>query len=276
MTAAVIPYPREWLAGAWPHLDQSRLQPEHYRRLGVCVLRQVVPSAVVAQWQQAWADFRDGQLKDGRQVDPYNPVVLHETVSGELARIHEHPVLLDLMQQIYPDLALYVQRFVIKDAQSRNAVFLHQDCCYDLGWPEKTSIFLPLSPMNAANGGLALYPGTHLLGYLGDAGELNREVLAADWPVVQPDIQPGDLLLMHECTWHESSAWSSGPDRILLQITYQPASDPGGIKVLRGHAPFGTTLGDIDRERIFLRSRTSRLRELQQQLGAAGHAKSHD
>jgi hypothetical protein len=265
-----IPCPWHVLEDALPHVDQPRLDIARYRALGVAVVRQAVPRPVVDEWMRAWREFQQASLAAGRKVDPYNPVVLHEPVSETLQSIHRHPVLLDLMEQLYPDLALYVQRFVIKDADSRQPVFLHQDYCYDLGMPEKTSIFLPLGPMNPGNGGLMFYPGTHLLGYLGDAGELNPAILDPEWPVVSPSVEPGDVVLMHECTWHASRPHTEGPDRIVVQMTFQPADDPSGIELLRGRSP-GMPLGQVDRDALFLRSRSSRLRELQAaaQEGAA-------
>ena len=110
---------------------------------------------------------------------------------------------------------------------------------------------------------MAFYPGTHLFGYLGDAGELNRAVLDHRWPRISPELAPGDVVLMHECTWHESEPYTAGPDRVLVQITYQPASDPSGIELLRGEWRTPIRLTDSIREQLFLRSRATRLRELQ-------------
>jgi len=258
----IIPCPWNVLRDALPHVEQTRLDVEQYRKLGVVVVRNAVPDEVISGWIAAWDAFQKRNLAAGRKVDPYNPVVLHEPMSDALMDIHRHPVLLDLMQQLYPDLALYVQRFVIKDASSRQPVFLHQDYCYDLGMPEKTSVFLPLGPMNPENGGLLFYPGTHHLGYLGDAGELDPAILDPEWPIVSPSLEPGDLVLMHECTWHGSRPHVSGPDRIVVQMTFQPADDPSGIELLRGTSR-GMPLGEIDRDALFVRSRSSRLRELQ-------------
>jgi hypothetical protein len=168
------------------------------------------------------------------------------------------------MQQLYPDLALYMQRFVIKDKNSRGSMFVHADFAYDFGWPEKTTVFLPLSESNEQNGGISFYPGTHQFGYLGDAGEINVEALISpDWPLVCPSLQPGDIALCHTCTWHCSPPHRGGPDRILVQSTFQPASDPSGRKLLRGEWTCTFRLGDAPRSDFFLRSRSSRVRELQ-------------
>ena len=125
---------------------------------------------------------------------------------------------------------------------------------------------LPLGPMNPDNGGLVLYPGTHHLGFLGDAGEINLDILDSQWPAVAPELEPGDLILMHDCTWHASSPRKSEQERIMVQITYQPASDPSTTKVLRGNSNTGVSLTNIAREDLFKRSRAGRLQELQAQV----------
>jgi hypothetical protein len=220
------------------------------------------------QWIDAWSSFQSSTLSNGRRLDPYNQVVLHEAVSEELQLIHRHPILLDFIEQLYPDLGLYLQRFVIKDIHNREPVFLHQDYCYNLGWPEKTSLILPLGNMNPDNGGMVFYPGTHRLGYLGDAGELDPTVLAPDWPPIAPSLAPGDIALMHDCTWHSSPPRVSDQERILVQITYQPADDPSTAVLLRGSRRSAIALEGIDRQRLFRRSRSSRLRDLQTQINS--------
>jgi hypothetical protein len=247
-----------------PRADAEVLSTDVYNRAGLFVLRRGVPASTVSNWQRAWQEFAQQFVQ--RKVDPFNPVVVHEDMPNVLADIHRDPAILDVMAQVYPDLALYQQRFVIKDAQSRTPVFIHQDFGYDHGWPEKTALFIPLSTANEDNGGLRLYPGTHRMGYLGDTGEINVGIIDPDWPWVCPSLEPGDLLLMHECTWHGSGPHVRGVDRILVQATFQPASDPTGVALLRGKSDAPFNVGALPREDIFIRSRASRLRELQSQV----------
>ena len=256
------------VAEAIPRADMASLSVEDYRLLGVAVLRGAITPATIAMWQGAWAAFRSRSIGDGRQVNPFNPVVLNEEVGADLQAIHRHPELLDIMEQVYPDLGIFGQRFVIKDRQSRSPVFLHQDYGYDLGWPEKTSVFLPLSDMTPENGGLYFLPGTHHAGFLGDAGEIDLDRLAPGWPMLAPSLSPGDIVLMHECTWHGSGPHVSGPDRIVVQIQYQPASDPSTTETLRGRTGPKVPLTDAMRHLIFRRSRTSRLKELQAEVNS--------
>jgi hypothetical protein len=244
-------------------LDSRRFNANLYQKSGVFILRGAIPSSIVASWQLAWRAFKDKRLAQGRQVNPFNPVVVNEALPPALAEIHRCEHLLDVGQLIYPDLALYMQRMLVKDEKSRAPVFLHHDFGYDTGWPEKTSMFVPLTRMDESNGGLACYPGTQKFGYLGDVGEFDRAILGADWPRLCPAMEPGDVLLVHECTWHESAEHKTGPDRVMAQITYQPASDPSSTALLRGSWRTDVRLGDIEPGLFFKRSRQTRLRELQ-------------
>ncbi len=113
---------------------------------------------------------------------------------------------------------------------------------------------------------MVFYPGTHQFGYLEDAGEINpSRFWTPDWPTVSPSLDPGDLVVMNSMTWHGSGPHVSGPDRVLVDIIYQPADDPSGIALLRGN---WRTEIFLDRRSagIFTRSRVSRLIELQREL----------
>ena len=237
-----------------------------YRRVGFFVVRGAIPERQVSRWQAEWARFQSEALGEGRDVNKFNPVHLNEEAPKSLAEIYKCPELLDVLEQVYPDLALFMQRFVIKDCHSRAPVFLHNDFCYDYGWPEKTTVFIPLSPSNEKNGGISFYPGTHHLGYLGDAGECNRDLLSPDWPLVCPDLEPGDIALCHTCTWHCSPPHTDGPDRILVQATFQPSDDPSSTVLLRGSWKGFYNLSGIPRDAFFSRSRSSRLCELQNEV----------
>lgn len=268
--AASASRPLEALAEAMrrlqARLDSARFSPGLYRRAGVFVLRRAVAPSRLAAWQAAWSAFCRERLESGRKTDPFNPVVVQEEVPPALAAIHASPDLIRVMRRLYPDLALYVQRFLVKDRQSRTPVFLHHDFGYDSGWPEKTSVFLALSAAGPENGGLGFYPGTHAFGYWGDVGEFDPEVLGPRWPVLRPRLEPGDAVLMHECTWHASTPHVAGPDRVLVQITYQPADDPSGVALLHGRWRTPVRLSDLSGSGPFRRSRSSRLRELQAEL----------
>jgi|SRR5690348_2292983 len=249
-----------------PQVDSNEFSAEIFGSAGVYVVRAAIPDDIIAPWQRAWRDFYDTELSEGRRVNRFNPVAVDEMPPAELAGIHRHPALLDIVEKVFgPDIALYNQRFVIKDRHSRGPVFFHQDFPYHTGWPFKASMFVPLSEVSPRNGGMIFYPGTHQFGYLGDAGEINPAILGPDWPTLSPNLQPGDVVLMNSLTWHGSNPHVAGPDRILADIIYQPADDPSGVALLRGNWRTEVFL-DRKEPNVFLRSRVSRLSEMQREI----------
>ncbi len=257
------------IARSIPLADSETFDLDVYREVGYFVVRNVIPPDRMRGYQDEWDKFYEDKLKN-REVNPFNPVHVNEDLPTALAEIHKCPELLDVIEQIFPDLALFMQRFVIKDRHSQAPVFVHQDFCYDYGWPDRASVFVPLSVCNKDNGGISFYPGTHHFGYLGDAGEVNTGILSDDWPLIFPSLEPGDIAIMHTCTWHASPPPVAGPDRILVQAAYVPASDPAATSLLRGKWTRKYDLTQIPRDKFFVRSRSSRLRELQAQVDAAG------
>ena len=125
------------LADALPHAAGEQLDESVYRELGFFIVRNVIPRAQIERWQALWEEFYRGTLQHNRKVDPFNPVHVHEQAPTELENIHRCDALLDVMETLYPDLAIFMQRFVIKTHDSRNPVFVHSDFAYDYGWPEK-------------------------------------------------------------------------------------------------------------------------------------------
>jgi hypothetical protein len=254
----------EALRALIPCLDSEEFVSELYDHAGIFVIRKAIPFDAIRLWQEEWGRFYAAKLTS-RTADRFNPVAIYEEPPPVLAAVHRHPSLVDIAEKAFgPDVALFNQRFVIKDWQSRGPVFLHHDFAYHMGWPAKASAFVPLSEVTAENGALRFYPGTHHFGYLGDAGEIDPEIIGPDWPSVRPDLRPGDVAFMNSLTWHESGPHTAGPDRVMVDITYQPANDPSGIALLRGQ---WQTEIFLDRQASrFRRSRASRMREMQQRL----------
>jgi len=249
-----------------PQIDAVDLNVELYREAGVFILRRALPTATVQNWQSALQVFYATTLAAGRKVYASNPVAVSEALPRELAAVHRHEKLLDIAETIHgADIALYNQRLLVKDQHGRAAVFTHQDFAYQTGWPDKTSVFVPLDPADADNGGMIFYPGTHHYGYLGDAGEISSDSFSS-LPTFCPRLEPGDVVLMHPFTWHESGPHRHGPDRATVQIYYQPSDDPSGTALLRGQWRTEIFIGDPRPERLFRRSRVGRLREMQAEI----------
>lgn len=250
-----------------PQIDSARFSPEVFEQMGIFVVRRAIPAETLKVWEAAWDQFYKAEFSSGRTVNRFNPVAIDRQPPPILEDIHRHPSLLDIAELAFgPDIALYNQRFVIKDRHSRASVFLHNDFAYHFGWPAKASAFVALSPVTPENGGMIFYPGTHQYGYLGDAGELNSEFLDPEWPSICPALEPGDVAFMNSSTWHRSGAHTGGPDRIMVDVIYQPANDPSGIELLRGQWRTELFLPREATGNIFSTSRSTRLRQMQQRL----------
>ncbi|MDB4694602.1 phytanoyl-CoA dioxygenase family protein [Flavobacteriales bacterium] len=161
-------------------------------------------------------------------------------------------------------------RIVRKDAEHREPVFLHQDFCYQMGSGNSYSLFIALTPNHPDNGGICVHLGTHQLGYLGDAGELNSNVLPEGLPTLQANLSPGDALIMHSAAWHESGRNNEGSDRVYLELHLVSSESPyskGNICGFKQSSwSFNGTLINRDMNRLFTNSRSQRLQDLYSQL----------
>lgn len=116
-------------------------------------------------------------------------------------------------------------RIVKKDIINSSAVFCHQDTGYQMGSFDRYSLFICLTDNNNLNGGMVLYPSTHKFGYLGDAGEISKNV-TKKFQKVCPDLKAGDILIMHSALWHESDKNFIKKNRIYFEIHIQNLNDP--------------------------------------------------
>ncbi len=161
-------------------------------------------------------------------------------------------------------------RLLSKSADSPSAVILHQDISYQYGDNEQYSLFLALSECHNLNGGLSLYPGTHKLGYLGDAGELESSVLPNDLTAVCPELNVGDVLLMNSNTWHFSQAYSQGHERLMLEAHIIDGLSPYAKNALSGscNSEWKVEMNPVNREEVsfFKNSRSQRIKQLQSEL----------
>ena len=235
---------------------------ELFDKSGLMIFRGVLAPEVVASWRATYDRLGNPE----RKVE-FNPVAVNDEALQPLLRlIATHPVILAAVSEIFGhDIALYNQRFIVKDKYARDSVFLHQDTPYHVGWPNKASAFVALSRVTAENGGLIFYPGSHRYGYLGDAGEIDRKWTDGMTPVC-PELTQGDFVLMHSALWHESHPNTNGIDRILADIHYQPTDDPSGKELLQGEWRTPFRMPPEMRDGALKRSRVSRLKELQDMI----------
>ena len=241
--------------------DSEIFNKEIYDKNGIFIVRNVISQNIIKEWQDEWKLFYEDKLTKGREVHQANPVSLKEQLPEKLAKIYKHKSLIDLAKQIHGEnLALYNHRFVIKDKFSLDKVMLHQDSCYHLGYLNKCSFFVPLSYVGEDNGGLSFYLGSHKCGYLGDAGEINKDGFPFKFEKITPTLNPGDIAIMNSHTWHESGPNVAKIDRIIADIHYQSSDDPTGKELLSGEWKTDFWYSMEDPTKYFINSRILKLK----------------
>lgn len=217
--------------------------------------------------------------KSSREIDRFNGVnfCTDQELDPAILAIESDKSILDVVSRLLHDggAQKHVQpsilnsKLLVKDARFSGEVFLHQDSCYQFGG-RKVTVFFPLCDLtdpelNATT--IKILLGTHKFGHLGDAGEINREVLEENWPEFEMKVREHTYVLMDPSSWHysNSSALKNKP-RSIYTFTY--VENSALSKRLPG------CRDDINRNaftegEVFIRSRVSRLKELQKTVDAA-------
>jgi len=253
-----------------PLLDQVPMQ-----RYGVFIVRQQFDHDYILALAATFeAMLASGEIK--RSPQHKTEVRFHP--DHPFAKIIDNSQFLELANQFFGgEVALDFMRIIKKDAVDRDPVFLHQDSGYQVGRFDAYSFFIPLTECGPQNGGLAFYPGTHNFGHLGDVGGI-APVLPEAYPMFQPTVDVGDVLIMHAGTWHFSPPNNSGRSRVYLEVNIRAADDPAAKQ------PLGCTekrewILKMSVSDLFESSREQRIKalyrqisELKQQLADLVHA----
>jgi hypothetical protein len=220
----------------------------------------VFPKSFSQDFVEKWY----GYFNQSNSFEPYPRHASRMTLSNpEIALdIVDNEFLVGLSANLFSGNAAcdYPQIFR-KNSEFKERVILHNDIMYMSGSQKRYSLFIALTPVCKSNGGLILYPGTHQLGLLGDAGELNRGALPHNFPTVCPDLQPGDAILMNSALWHESKENIDGTERVYLEIKLSDIDDPTAKIELCGKRKSQWRLPD-DMSSIFVNSRIQRIMKL--------------
>lgn len=252
-------------------IDGKTFDKELFKSCGVFVVRDFIPGDEIKEIISIWNNYKgEIESKGGRRKDSRNLVNFLEELPDRLKFYWKSDSVKKIATQVYgPNVALFAHRILIKDRGLQHSVMLHQDYCYQLGFPNKCSLFIPLTKSGFKEGSLRFYPGTHQYGYLGDAGEIDKSKFD-EWNSILPELNPGDVAIMNSCLWHESGPNNSDTDRVMFQITIQPTNDPTGRELISGK---WETDFWIDRNRkehsidkLFLNSRINRLKNLYSEL----------
>jgi len=197
---------------------------DQYATDGVSVIRGFFEPAFVESLDCGWQTLKR-QIAEGTQAR--NARFVPGSLPEPLDSVYRHPNLVKTVQRILgtEDVALYMNRVLLKDREWNGAVAIHQDMPYFSGGLNKVSVFVPLTPTAArnGNGGLIFLKGSHKYGNL-QRGTIRREVFPA-MDELAPDLDVGDIVLMDFLTWHYSEDAVIPGDRPLMQLAYQPSSD---------------------------------------------------
>lgn len=197
-----------------------------YHDKGVVVCRNLIPAETMAAWRSAWLKLKD-DLAAGRAAPLVRTArfVLGADLPGPIGAIYAHPTLVDSAKRILgPDVALYMNRMLVKDEHWDGDVTPHQDCVYFHGMAEKLTAFVPLEEFTKRTGAVNFIEGSHKFGNLGIRGTIRYD----DWPAMpelETEAYPGDVIFASFTVWHHSQKSEVITDRPLVQVTYQSAAD---------------------------------------------------
>ena len=173
-----------------------------------------------------------------------------------LADLVRHKLLLDAIEDVLgPDILCWTTNFFIKEAANPAFVSWHQDSTYwGLSAPEVATAWVALTPSNAANGAMAVIPGTHKEDQIPHRDTFHRhnlltrgqEVAVAvdETKAVPLVLQPGEMSLHHVRLVHGSPPNPSPDRRIGFAIRYIPTSlhqleGTDSATLVRGEDRFG-------------------------------------
>ena len=111
---------------------------------------------------------------------------------------------------------------------------------------------------------MIVYPGTHKFGYLGDVGEISSKITGKFFNYC-PDLNIGDILVMHSSLWHESKKNINKTDRIYLEIHIQELDEPSTKFKISGRIKKGLNI-PFDKSKIFSNSRIQRIIKLKNKI----------
>ncbi len=250
-------YPQSELAffSETKNLEGEKLSMPIFDRAGVFVVRKLIALDSAQKYLKRYeCGISDGSVKPRQN----HITEVSFELDHPLAKILFEPGISSLLSNFFEGkTGLHNIRIIRKDHQNTEPVFVHQDSPYCLGFFDRFSMFVALTPCSAGNGGLFVYPGTHHFGYLGDAGAL-REDLTNQLIKVTPTLEPGDCLIMHSAIWHGSSRNDSSTSRVLYDVQIQPVNDPSSLISLCDH-PLSPWRLRLDNEEIFSNSRVQRV-----------------
>lgn len=221
----------------------SNEQLQTYKEQGYLVLRGVFSEAEAKVMQQecdnlltlsdytnpkniraGYKHYANGEQK----IERFDPV--HDISPVYAALVKDERILAPL-RDIYLDEPLLFKDKLIFKLPGANGYSMHQDAAWWQGFPMEglVSVMVAIDGASTENGGLELFAGYHerLLSTPGELRNLNAEEIAGidkDAGAIV-ETNPGDVIIFHSYTPHQSGPNLSNRSRKQLFLTYTPAKN---------------------------------------------------
>lgn len=168
--------------------------------------------------------YANGDVKIER-MDP-----VHD-ISSVFADLVKDERILTPLRDIYSDEPLLFKDKLIFKLPGANGYTMHQDAAWWQGFPIEglISVMIAIDGASVENGGLELFPGYHdrLRSEPGELRNMNKaeieEIDLLTGEIVETN--PGDVILFHSFTPHQSGANTSSNSRKQLFLTYSPSKN---------------------------------------------------
>ncbi len=242
-------------AGSKRDLPEAKFDLVEFERNGFSVVKNAVDTGIIARIREEWDAFSETTRDQRPDVVPKDaPVaVFWRHVPGEKKRIRplaEFPTLnklaldgemAEIVRQIFnhrgfAEIELRLLEVITfnKPPQFGTKLEWHQDNAYFPFEPNnQCALWIPLDPVDAANGSLSYACGTHKKGrvasrnlhtgegFQGDARpQIPADPAAAGYDVVTVELQPGDCTVHDGGCWHCSMPNGTNRPRRSLSLRY--------------------------------------------------------
>lgn len=217
-------------------------QLKDYNENGYLVLRKVFTDQEAALWRQECErllsldeylgpnNLRVGyrKVEDRPIIEKIDPV---QDISAVFRALETDERILSPLRDIYLDEPTLFKDKLIYKLPGVSGYTMHQDAAWWQGFPIEglISVMIAIDGASEENGGLELFPGYHdrLRSTPGELRNMNEEEIAeidlSKGQIVET--HPGDVIIFHSFTPHQSGSNTVNVSRRQLYLTYSPAKN---------------------------------------------------
>lgn len=216
----------------------SSEQLSNYHRDGFLVLSGLFTADETAQWKKeterllGLTEYHDPNnlrvgyrtIKEGTAViERYDPFTDISVPFADLARDER---ITGPLSDIFSEQAMLFKDKLIFKLPGVSGYTMHQDAAWWHGFPveDLISVMVAIDGADRENGGLELFPGyhDHLISPPGQLRNMNNEEVAQIDPASGKIVEtkPGDLIIFHSFTPHQSGVNTANRSRRQIYFTY--------------------------------------------------------